>query len=151
MCIRCLTKYQNIKQLLNILLKTQFFLLKWHLKEYKMYQLSSMIGKCQELTVCLSSNTCLSFFLRGLYPGLLAARPYLSLGVGGEVEWNQWHRLLEQVRNTASSQQAHLSTAASSFNTLHHWSQESISSKQQFPIGRHCLHQQSLVSQTVFN
>ena len=51
-------------------------------------------------------------------------------------------------------QQAHLSTAASSFNTLHlhpHWSQESISSKQQFLIGWHCLHQQSLVSQAVLN
>jgi hypothetical protein len=51
-------------------------------------------------------------------------------------------------------QQAHLSTAASSFNTLHphpNWFQESIYSEQQFLIGWHYLHQQSLLSQAVFN
>ena len=50
-------------------------------------------------------------------------------------------------------QQAPLSTAASSFNTLHlhpHCSQE-ISSKQQFQIGWYCLPQQSLVSRAVLS
>ena len=47
-------------------------------------------------------------------------------------------------------QQAPLSNAVSSVNTLHsrpHCFQESIYSKQQFLIGWHCLHQQSLLSQ----
>ena len=34
-----------------------------------------------------------------LCPGLLNARPYLPLGVGGEVVWNQLHKLREQVRS----------------------------------------------------
>ena len=79
-----------------------------------------------------------------LCPGLPAARPYLPLRVGGEVMQHQWHRFWEQVRNTT----------ASSFSPCppsHHWPQESISFRQQFPIGWHCLHQQSLVSQTVLN
>ena len=51
-------------------------------------------------------------------------------------------------------QEAHLSTAASSFNTLHPcplWSLESIYSKEQYLIAWHDLHYQSLLSQVVLN
>ena len=82
---------------------------------------------------------------------LLVAWPYLPLGVRDEEAQSQCHRLRKEVRNEAASSQ---DTAASSFNTLHlwlHWSQESISSKQQFLVGWHYLHQQSLVSQADLN
>ena len=51
-------------------------------------------------------------------------------------------------------QEVHLSTAASSFNTLHPsplWSKESIYSKQQFLIAWHYFPQKSLFSQAVLN
>lgn len=50
-----------------------------------------------------------------LCPGLPAVRPYLPLGVGGEVAQNQRYKLQEQVRNR---RQAHLNAVTSSSNTL---------------------------------
>ena len=57
-----------------------------------------------------------------LCPRLLIAQPYLLLWVGAEVA-----------------------------PPMPHWSQENISSKQQFLIGWHCLPQQFLVAQEVLN
>jgi hypothetical protein len=45
-----------------------------------------------------------------------AIRPYLPLGIGGEVALNQQHRLQSKGERL---QQAHLNAAASFFNTLH--------------------------------
>lgn len=69
-----------------------------------------------------------------LCPGQL----YLTLVIGVN-----WHRVnaIDFGNRWEMLHQAHLSTAASSFNSCPNWSQGSISSKQQqFLIGCHCLH-----------
>ena len=86
-----------------------------------------------------------------LYPELLAAWPPTCLR-GLEVKWHRVNDTDSRSR-WETQQQVHLSTAAAPLilSIYAPLVQESISSKQQFLIGWHCLHQQSLVSQAVLN